>query len=499
MITYAYSYVRFSSKQQSTGASLKRQIEASEAFCRENNLTLAPLSFHDLGISAYKSKARASLTELLEAVNTGRISAGSYVLIEAIDRLSRKGFDDTHSMLRSILLKGVNVAFVGTDAKSLAGTILTRDSLNDTMAIIQVAISADLAHKESQRKSKLVRDAKKRAKEKVSNGEIAKRRLPFWLTLDGDKYVLNERVDVVREIIKMRQSGFGKHKIAQTLNAKGSRTALNKQWSSQTIKYLLAHPALYGAHQLTERIEDSVINAELVENVYPAVISKKDFFLIQFDEKRVTSGRTSSNFPFKGVVRCICGSTIVYGPRKMNNKIYHYYFCAASKDGKCTQTKLIPNLSSVLKKVIDKITIQSVVRNQSDVIKQEIQQKKDKMAGIHAKLLEMNDPPLSLFELIRNMEKEIESLSAQLKDESYRRAGATNADVTKLKDISDPVEYNMQVKRIVDVITVYRPNDKQGWLRVKIKKIDGNFQSFIIVDENIRLFSDTEAIKKLAE
>lgn len=56
-------------------------------------------------------------------------------------------------------------------------------------------------------------------------------------------------------------------------------------------------------------------------------------------------------------------------------------------------------------KVIDKITIQSVVRNQSDVIKQEIQQKKDKMAGIHAKLLEMNDPPLSLFELIRNMEK----------------------------------------------------------------------------------------------
>ncbi|UAN44290.1 recombinase family protein [Serratia sp. JSRIV001] len=501
MTTYAYSYVRFSSKQQATGASLKRQIEASEAFCKQHNLTLAPLSFHDLGISAYKSKVRASLNELFQAIETGRITPGSYVLIEAIDRLSRKGFDDTHNMLRQILLKGVNVAFVGTDAKSLAGVILNRDSLNDTMSIIQVAISADLAHKESQRKSKLVRDAKKRAKEAVTEGKIAKRRLPFWLELNSDEtgYQFNERVSVVKMIVEMRQRGLGKHKIAQTLNEKEIKSSLGKQWSNQTVKHLLTHPALYGAHQLTEQIEDEQIKTVIVENVYPEVISKKEFFLIQFDEKRSSKGVTSSNFPFKGVVRCICGSTIVYGPRKLNNKVYHYYYCAAAKDGSCDQKKLIPDLSEVLKKVIDKVTISSVVKDQTDVIKQEIQAKKDKLGGIQEKLLEMTDPPLSMFEILRNMEKDIERLESQLQAEALKKVGVNNADVKKLASVKDANEYNIQVKRIVDVIQVWRPNLEQNWYRIKIKKIDGNFQGFIMKNGEISMFSDLEAIKALAE
>jgi DNA invertase Pin-like site-specific DNA recombinase len=51
----AYSYVRFSTPEQSKGDSLRRQQALSEAYALENGLTLdTTLTFHDLGVSAYR-------------------------------------------------------------------------------------------------------------------------------------------------------------------------------------------------------------------------------------------------------------------------------------------------------------------------------------------------------------------------------------------------------------------------------------------------------------
>ncbi len=83
---------------------------------------------------------------MLEAIQTGDIPSGSYILIEAIDRLSRKGISHTQDILKKILQYDVKVAFVGENAKTLQGHILNKDSFNDLSSVILVALAADLAH-----------------------------------------------------------------------------------------------------------------------------------------------------------------------------------------------------------------------------------------------------------------------------------------------------------------------------------------------------------------
>ena len=54
-MTRAYTYIRFSTPEQSDGHSLERQQAAIDAFVREKNLTLTESSaFQDLGVSSYR-------------------------------------------------------------------------------------------------------------------------------------------------------------------------------------------------------------------------------------------------------------------------------------------------------------------------------------------------------------------------------------------------------------------------------------------------------------
>ena len=142
----AFSYVRFSTKSQATGTSLERQLNASRLFCTQHGLRLSNQSYHDLGISGFKNVRRPELEQMFEAIQTGVIPAGSFILIEAIDRLSRKGISHTQDILKKILQHDIKVAFVGEDAKTLQGQVLNKDSLNDLSSVIMVALAADLAH-----------------------------------------------------------------------------------------------------------------------------------------------------------------------------------------------------------------------------------------------------------------------------------------------------------------------------------------------------------------
>lgn len=83
----AYSYVRFSTKKQELGDSLRRQVELAEKYAKENGLALSPLSFRDLGISGFKKQnlEKGALAAFINAVKAGTIkpgtpAAGSYFI-----------------------------------------------------------------------------------------------------------------------------------------------------------------------------------------------------------------------------------------------------------------------------------------------------------------------------------------------------------------------------------------------------------------------------------
>lgn len=75
----AYSYIRFSSPEQSRGDSQRRQREAAAKYAEEHNLELVldkDYQFFDAGISAYKgrnSTHEGKLRRFYDYVKDGRI------------------------------------------------------------------------------------------------------------------------------------------------------------------------------------------------------------------------------------------------------------------------------------------------------------------------------------------------------------------------------------------------------------------------------------------
>jgi DNA invertase Pin-like site-specific DNA recombinase len=107
--TKAYSYVRFSTPEQINGDSLRRQSQAAAEYAARHDLELMDKSYRDLGISAYynANAETGMLFEFIEAVRTGSVPRGSYLLIESMDRLSRAKPRKAIRLLEQICEEGV--------------------------------------------------------------------------------------------------------------------------------------------------------------------------------------------------------------------------------------------------------------------------------------------------------------------------------------------------------------------------------------------------------
>ena len=91
----AYSYMRFSSPRQERGDSINRQTKARAKWLAENpGVRLAPDSdYQELGTSSFRGKHRledkTALKQFISAVEAGRVKAGSFLIVESFDRLTR--------------------------------------------------------------------------------------------------------------------------------------------------------------------------------------------------------------------------------------------------------------------------------------------------------------------------------------------------------------------------------------------------------------------------
>jgi hypothetical protein len=110
-MTIAFSYIRFSSAKQELGDSLRRQQRKAEEYAAKHGLQLDSQSYQDLGISAFRGQnaAQGNLSKFLEAVESGKIARGSFLLVESLDRLSRNDVDVALQMFLRIIGAGITV------------------------------------------------------------------------------------------------------------------------------------------------------------------------------------------------------------------------------------------------------------------------------------------------------------------------------------------------------------------------------------------------------
>ena len=112
-----YSLVRWSDPTQRKGHSQERQDDFATRWCQSHSIRLDD-SMHMIldGQSAFRghhrqhsTKKLRPLADFLEAIRTGRITKGSILILENIDRLSREEIDEAWELFRSILKADVDV------------------------------------------------------------------------------------------------------------------------------------------------------------------------------------------------------------------------------------------------------------------------------------------------------------------------------------------------------------------------------------------------------
>lgn len=334
-----YSYIRFSTKSQMTGDSLRRQTFETERYCAEHGIVLnESLSFKDLGVSAFKSaNIDNQLGMFLNACEDGLIEKDSYLIVESLDRLSR---DKVLTALEQFLgiLKYCNIVTL-TDKK-----IYKRDDANVAMDLIISITIMSRAYEESATKSyRLANSWEQRRKNMVN--KPATSIAPHWLKLSENKntWIIDQaKSDVIKLMFQKALDGYGQNKLVTYLNNNNIPSAKGNGWSTSSVKKILTDKRVLGELQPYKFTNGKRLpEGEPVSNYYPPIIDNVSFYAVQKIRSEKTNknstgrkGKVFSNL-FQGLLFCKdCNSPMHYVNKGNTSKGGQYLVCSNAKRGR---------------------------------------------------------------------------------------------------------------------------------------------------------------------
>lgn len=343
----AYSYTRMSTPEQLKGDSRRRQEERANRYAEEHGLEIVD-RFDDFGVSAFKGKNAelGALSEFTRLVDNGAIEAGSYLLVESMDRLTRQSVPRAMSLLLGLTDRGICVAILD-DNKVYS----ERSNEEDTFALMSALVSMSRAHEESRRKSTMIAEAWKNKRALARrDGKVTTSKVPGWLKVEeGKVQEIPERVKIVREIFELTRGGYGAYSIAKRLNERDERPWSNRTnavWRESYVKKILKSRTVLGEYQphlvttINGKVE-RVPDGEPLRGYYPEIVS---LVLYQeanaaIDRRRVNGkGRKGARYAniFTGLLRCQCGAGYRYIDKGSPPKGGSYLQCSVSfSKGRC--------------------------------------------------------------------------------------------------------------------------------------------------------------------
>lgn len=203
----AFSYIRCSTPQQLLGDTRRRQMKQAADYAEQNHLTLSEEGYYDLGVSAFRGKNTqegSELHALLAAIKAGKIPAGSILLVENLDRISRNYVLQAFEIFLGIINAGVIVVSL------MDKMVYDRDALRENSSPLNYSLMVlQRGHDESKTKSIRVTGAWIAAQQNAAVKKI-RQSYPAWLELKDNKFkILPQQAEVVRSIFKQYLSGKG--------------------------------------------------------------------------------------------------------------------------------------------------------------------------------------------------------------------------------------------------------------------------------------------------
>lgn len=272
-----YSYLRFSSLKQKAGTSVDRQMDYARQWAEKNGMRLdESLTMRDEGLSAYHQRhiKSGALGVFLEAISAGRIPAGSVLIVEGLDRLSRAEPILAQAQMAQIINADITVV------TAFDGKRYNRESLKaNPMDLVYSLLIMIRAHEESETKSQRARAAIRKHCETWGSDQqrpVAMGRAPQWLAREGGRWVIvEERATAIRRAIDLFRLGHGHRRITETLQAEGLSLTGSAPVANQLYR-IIRNPALAGIKGMA--VGDETFS---LTGFYPALVSQAEFSELQ--------------------------------------------------------------------------------------------------------------------------------------------------------------------------------------------------------------------------
>ncbi len=288
----AISYVRWSTLSQLLGDSKRRQVEKTEAFCKEHGLILDQRLIDD-GKSAYKGKHRqrgGALSRFLESVKAGKVPKGAILIVESLDRLSRETVPVALRQFLEILEHDIEIVTL-IDRQWYSQKSLGADSAPLLMSIVYMMRAHDESRHKAERLAEVWQHKRKRA---VESGEPMTSACPGWLRLrkDGKGFeVIPERAKLVRLMFWLYNRGWSRQRIVALFNRHSVPTwgvgrKAAKGWHHSYIQKTLNNRAVLGefvphSTRGTTGAAPRQPAAATIKDYYPRVIPDAAFAKVQ--------------------------------------------------------------------------------------------------------------------------------------------------------------------------------------------------------------------------
>lgn len=273
----AVSYLRFSRAEQGLGTSEERQVSETSRYCEEHHFHLVDI-FFDKGVSGFRGRHRRKgrLADLITASRAGRFTAGTVLIVENLDRLSR----ETVNIALQQFLELINDHDL--EIHTLMDKRVYNKSNLDLSNLVVSIVSMGRAHEESSSKSKRISYKWKAIRESgIATSQPGKKpmgRTPSWLEwIDGGWRIIEKRAAVIRYIFTelVHNRRLGRYEIARTLiEEKAHYWGKSSGWSAMGVKRYMTNPALIGMLSPDKSADP---DAKSSPNYYPPIIDRESY------------------------------------------------------------------------------------------------------------------------------------------------------------------------------------------------------------------------------
>ncbi|EPS3428936.1 recombinase zinc beta ribbon domain-containing protein [Vibrio alginolyticus] len=484
---------RVSSKKQTSEEKTGLQRQASNVTLWLSNHPSYKLrrSIVLKGESAYSGNhLKGDFGSYLDDLESGVLSPPHTLLIDDFTRLSRLPLSLAERLVNRLTDLGITIVTV-SDNQSYSPN--DSDSLESRIGLL---FRLKNAHSDSERKSRMLRDARLRETARIKEGGLIRKKLPFWLSVseDGNSYVVDQsKADIALTVHKLFQDNNSYTDILKYMKLHNIPTPSKraKDWTVTTIVNILGSEALTGTIVFNHADKEP----EKLHGHFPVILSRKSFDLtqaIQHQRKGTRTGGRSDLFRnvFKGLIRCgECGYSVSIS---VNTYGRVYLYCEGRKrrgttiancqNGRVRHDKL---LDQVLHHLLSVPLFDSAAsRLNTAELNMKLSSKQAELQKLQSRILLLDDDLIDDFQhMLRALKSEIGEITHQLDSVRIQEStGSTffdNLEQLELDTVEGRRNLNKHLSRYLSKITYSTVTDEV----VLTRNSDGKSKLFNLSDE----------------